>query len=114
MGKAILTCIGLKKTVLGWIFSDIQNSTKNQDELPDSNSEQILPSLMSEFEKCVVNSFEKVSKRANLMKKSLMKMNEKMDEIIENNVESSTSTEESIDKDDETSEENSMESSETE
>ncbi|WVY89824.1 hypothetical protein V8G54_035338 [Vigna mungo] len=80
IGKVILTCIGLKKTALGWIFSDVQ----------------------------------KVSKRASLMKKSLMKMNEKMDEIIKNYVESSTSTEESTDKDDEISEEDSMELSKAE
>ncbi|KOM47314.1 hypothetical protein LR48_Vigan07g101800 [Vigna angularis] len=70
IGKATLTCIGLKKTVLGWIFSD----------------------------------FEKTSKRAIKLKKSLMRMNEKMDEIIKNYEESSTSTEESTDEDDESSE----------
>ncbi|KOM48203.1 hypothetical protein LR48_Vigan07g190700 [Vigna angularis] len=113
IGKAILTCIGLKKIALGWIFSNEQDTTKNQDELHDSNNEHTLPSPMSEFEKFMAKRFEKVSKRANLMKKSLMKMNEKMDEIIEIYVESSTSIEESIDKDDETSEENSMDSSET-
>lgn len=64
IGKAILTCIGLKKTALGWIFSDVQDSTKNQDELPDTDSEQILPSPMYEFEKFVEKRFEMVSKKA--------------------------------------------------
>ncbi|WVZ14505.1 hypothetical protein V8G54_012071 [Vigna mungo] len=114
IGKATLTCIGLKKTALGWIFTNKQDSTKNQDELPDSDSEQILPSLMFEFQKFVANRFEKVSKRASLMKKSLIYMNEKMDESINNYVESSTSIEESTDEDDETSEEDFVESSETE
>ncbi|KOM50049.1 hypothetical protein LR48_Vigan08g087600 [Vigna angularis] len=90
IGKVTLTCIGLKKTALGWIFSDVQNSTNDQDALPDSDSEQILLSSKSEFEKFVVNKFEKVSKRARMMKKSLMRMNEKMDEIIKNYAESST------------------------
>ncbi|KOM34722.1 hypothetical protein LR48_Vigan02g087200 [Vigna angularis] len=96
IGKVTLTCIGLKKTALGCIFSDVQNSTNDQD-IPDSDSEQILLSPKSEFEKFVVNKFEKVSKRTSMMKKSLMGMNEKMDEIIKNYVESSTSTEGSTD-----------------
>ncbi|KOM34899.1 hypothetical protein LR48_Vigan02g104900 [Vigna angularis] len=97
IGKTTLTCIGLKKTTLGWIFSDIPCPTNDQDATPDSDSEQILLSPKSEFEKFVLNNFEKVSKRASMMKKSLMQMNNKMDEIIKNYVESSTSTEESTD-----------------
>ncbi|KOM47391.1 hypothetical protein LR48_Vigan07g109500 [Vigna angularis] len=103
IGKVTLTCIGLKKTVLGWIFSDVQNSTNDQDALPDSDSEQILLSPKSEFEKFVVNKFEKVSKSASMMKKSLMRMNEKMDEIIKNYAESATSTEKSTDEVEESS-----------
>ncbi|WVY93889.1 hypothetical protein V8G54_032977 [Vigna mungo] len=80
IGKETLTCIGLKRTTLGWIFSEIK----------------------------------KVFKRTNVMKKSLMDMNEKMDEIIKHYAESSTSTEESEREEvDETSEEDSVEPSET-
>ncbi|WVZ01077.1 hypothetical protein V8G54_027146 [Vigna mungo] len=71
IGKATLTCIGLKRIALRWIFSDEKDLTKGQDELPDSNSEQKLSSPMSEFERFVANRSEKVSKRASLMKKSL-------------------------------------------
>lgn len=39
IGKATLTCIGLKRTTLGWIFNDAQDSTKNKDELLDSDNE---------------------------------------------------------------------------
>ncbi|KOM29409.1 hypothetical protein LR48_Vigan662s000600 [Vigna angularis] len=85
------------RTALGWIFNDVQSPSKDQDEVPDSDSEQILLSPKFEFEKIVVNKFEKVSKRASMMKKSLIRMNEKMDEIIKNYVESSTSTKESTD-----------------
>ncbi|KOM54829.1 hypothetical protein LR48_Vigan10g072100 [Vigna angularis] len=95
IGKATLTCIGLKKTALGWIFSDIPCPTNDQDATPDSDGGQILLSPKSEFEKFVVNKFVTVSKRASMMKKSLMRMNNKMDEIIKNYVESFTSTEES-------------------
>lgn len=113
-GKATLTCIGLKKIVLGWIFSDVQSTIKEQDGVPNSDSEQILLSPKSEFEKFVVRKCEKVSKRASMMKKSLRGMNEKLDEIIKNYVQSSTSTEESTDEDDETSDEEAMETSESE
>ncbi|WVZ02098.1 hypothetical protein V8G54_022904 [Vigna mungo] len=90
IGKATLTCIGLKKIVLGWIFSDVQSIIKEQDGVPDFDSGQILLSPKSEFEKFVVRKFEKVSKRASMMKISLRGMNEKLDEIINNYVESST------------------------
>ncbi|WVZ26053.1 hypothetical protein V8G54_004597 [Vigna mungo] len=90
----------------GKLASVSTSFTKNQDELPDSDSEQMLPSPLFEFEKFIANRFEKASKR---------KMNEKMEEIIKNYVESSTSIEESANEDvDETSEEDSIESSETE
>ncbi|KOM49999.1 hypothetical protein LR48_Vigan08g082600 [Vigna angularis] len=114
IGKVTLTCIGLKKTALGWIFNDVQSPSKDQDEVPDSDSKQILLSSKSEFEKSMVKMFEKVSKRASMMKKSLMRINEKMDKIIKNYVESSTSTEESTDGVEESSDADSMESSETE
>ncbi|WVY90646.1 hypothetical protein V8G54_036160 [Vigna mungo] len=103
-----------KKTILGWIFRDVQTPAKDQDEIPDSDSESILLSPKSEFENLVVNKFKKTSERASKMKKSLMRMNEKMDEIIKNFVESSTSTEESTDEDDELSKEDSIEISESE
>ncbi|WVZ20519.1 hypothetical protein V8G54_007841 [Vigna mungo] len=90
-------------------FSDEQDSTKIQDELPDSDSEQKLPSPMSEYKRFVANRCEKVSKRASLMNKSLMDMNKKMDEIIKNYVENSTSIEESTYEDNESSEEDFME-----
>ncbi|KOM56047.1 hypothetical protein LR48_Vigan10g193900 [Vigna angularis] len=107
--KPTLTCICLKKTVLGWIFSDVQTTTKDKDEVFESDSEQISVSPKSEFEKIVVNKFEKSSKRVVKLKKSLMRMTQKMDEIIKNYVESSTSTEKSTYENDVSSEENSME-----
>lgn len=78
IGKTTLTCIGLKKTVLGWIFSDELNPAKVQDEQPNSDSGQELPSPMTEFERFIANRSEKVFKRASLMKKSLIRLNEKM------------------------------------
>ncbi|WVZ18311.1 hypothetical protein V8G54_005633 [Vigna mungo] len=96
------------------IFSDVQTTTKDQDEASDSDSKPNLLSPKSEFKNFVVNKFERTFKRASKMKKSLMLMNEKMDEIIKNYVESSTSTEESTDEDDDSSKEDSMESSEIE
>ncbi|WVZ21876.1 hypothetical protein V8G54_000420 [Vigna mungo] len=81
IGKATLTCIGLKRTALGWIF----------------------------------NRFKRASKRINILKKSIMTLNEKMDEIFKHYVEISTSSEESESEDvDDISEESSTESSESE
>ncbi|WVZ25861.1 hypothetical protein V8G54_004405 [Vigna mungo] len=115
IGKATLTCIGLKRTALGWIFGDELDPIKGRGELPDSDNEQELPPPNSEFERLVANRINKVFKRTNVMKDSLMDLNEKMDEIIKHYVESSTSTEgfesEEVD---ETSEEDSEELSETE
>ncbi|KOM55956.1 hypothetical protein LR48_Vigan10g184800 [Vigna angularis] len=76
---------------LGTVDADPHSSSAANDVEECSNSRPM-----------ITGGFEKVSKRDNLMKKSLMKMNEKMDEIIENYAESSASTEESIDKDGET------------
>ncbi|WVZ16159.1 hypothetical protein V8G54_009141, partial [Vigna mungo] len=59
----------------------------------DSDSEPTLLSPKLEFEKFVVNKFEKTSKSVSKMKKSLLRMNEKMNEIIKNYVESSISIE---------------------
>ncbi|WVZ23575.1 hypothetical protein V8G54_002119 [Vigna mungo] len=57
IGKAILTCIGLKKTALGWIFSDVLGPTKDQNEEPDFDNEKIFLSSESEFEKFVTYKF---------------------------------------------------------
>ncbi|KOM41259.1 hypothetical protein LR48_Vigan04g145700 [Vigna angularis] len=114
IGKAILTCIGLKKTAMGWIFSDEQIQVKNNDEVFDSDEEQVSFSLKSKFEKFVVKRFEKISKKANKMKKIVMSMEVKMNEIIKIYMETTTSTEESTDEDDESSKEDSMEISELE
>ncbi|KOM50010.1 hypothetical protein LR48_Vigan08g083700 [Vigna angularis] len=50
IGKAILTCIGLKKTALGWIFNDKQTSTKDKYDVSDFDSESTLKSPKSKFE----------------------------------------------------------------
>ncbi|KOM47760.1 hypothetical protein LR48_Vigan07g146400 [Vigna angularis] len=99
---------------MGWIFSDEQIQVKNNDEVFDSDEEQVSFSPKSEFEKFVVKRFEKTSKKANKMKKTVMRMEKKMDEIIKNYVETTTSIEESTDEDDESSKEDSMEISESE
>ncbi|KOM29431.1 hypothetical protein LR48_Vigan682s000500 [Vigna angularis] len=109
IGKAILTCISLKKTAMGWIFSDEQIQVKNNDEVFDSDEEQVSFSPKSEFKKFVVKRFEKISKKASKMKKTVISMEEKMNEIIKNYVETTTSTEESTDEDDESSKEDYME-----
>ncbi|WVZ22911.1 hypothetical protein V8G54_001455, partial [Vigna mungo] len=62
IGKATLTCIGLKRIALGWIFSDELYPTKGRGKLLDSDSEQELPSPNSEFERFVANRIKKVFK----------------------------------------------------
>ncbi|KOM42877.1 hypothetical protein LR48_Vigan05g048100 [Vigna angularis] len=94
---------------LGWVFSDEQTQIKDKDEVSDFDNEPISFSPKSEFERFVVNRFEKTFKRASKMKKSIIRMEKKMEEIIKNYVERSTSTEESTNEDDESSEEDSME-----
>ncbi|WVY89350.1 hypothetical protein V8G54_034864 [Vigna mungo] len=113
--KATLTCIGLKRTTLGWIFSDELDPTKGKETLFDShNDQEFLPSN-SEFERRVRDRFKNVLKRINILKKSLTTLNEKMDEIFKHYVESSTSSKESERKDvDDISEESSTESFESE
>ncbi|WVZ07820.1 hypothetical protein V8G54_021166 [Vigna mungo] len=88
IGKATLTCIGLKRTAPGW-FSVMRET------LFDSDSNKEFPPSNSEFERCVGDRFENASKRINILKKSLTTLNEKMDEIFKHYVDCSTSSEES-------------------
>ncbi|WVY95178.1 hypothetical protein V8G54_034266 [Vigna mungo] len=104
IGKATLTCIGLKRTTSGWIFSDELNSAKGKETLVDSDSDQDFPPSKSN-----------ASKRINTLKKSLTTLHEKMDEIFKHCVDISTSSKESKREDvDEVSEESFTESSESE
>lgn len=114
IGKATLTCLGLKRTTLGWIFNDELDPTKGKETLLDSNSDQEFPPSYSEFERRVGNKFKKASKRINTLNKYLTTLNEKMDEIFKHYVEISTSSEESEKKDvDGISEESPTETSES-
>ncbi|WVZ03976.1 hypothetical protein V8G54_024782 [Vigna mungo] len=89
-------CIGLKRTTLGWFFSDEVDSTKGKETLFDSDSDQEFPPSNSEFEKRVGDRFERASKRINTLKKTLMTLNVKMDDIFKHYVDISTSLEESV------------------
>ncbi|WVY96687.1 hypothetical protein V8G54_028838, partial [Vigna mungo] len=77
--KATLTCIGLKKTAIGWYFSDEVDSIKGKEILFDSDNDQEFPPSNSEFEKRVGEGFERATKRINALKKTLTTLNEKMD-----------------------------------
>ncbi|WVZ15495.1 hypothetical protein V8G54_013061, partial [Vigna mungo] len=111
IGKATLTCIGLKRTTLGWIFSDQFDPIKGKETLFASDNDQEFPPSYSEFEKRVGDRFKNASKRINFLKKSLTTLNEKMVEIFKHYVESSTSSKESEREDvDDISEESSTES----
>ncbi|KOM47928.1 hypothetical protein LR48_Vigan07g163200 [Vigna angularis] len=112
IGKAILTCIGMKNTTNGWVFSDVQNQYGNTEELSEFDDDSISFSPKSKFERFVMNKFKKVSERTGKMRNSLFIMEKKL-ELIKNCVYSSSSTEESSE-DDESSEENSMEKSKLE
>ncbi|WVZ16751.1 hypothetical protein V8G54_009733 [Vigna mungo] len=115
IGKTTLTCIGLKKTALGWYFKDEVDSAKGKETLLDFDSDQEFPPPNSEFEKCVGDRLERATKRINTLKNTLSTLNKKMDEIFKHYVDISTSSEESVRKDvDEISEESSTESSESE
>ncbi|KOM35023.1 hypothetical protein LR48_Vigan02g117300 [Vigna angularis] len=108
IGKAILTCIRLKKTTLGCIFSDDQTQTRDKDELSDSENDHVSFSPKSKFERFVTNKSKKSFGKTNKMKRLVKRMERKMEEIIKNYVKSFTSTEES-DENDKSSEEDSME-----
>lgn len=114
IGKATLTCIGLKKTTFGWCFIDEAGPTKEKETLLDYDSNQEFPPPNSEFEKRVGDRLKRVTKRINSIKKTLFTLNEKMDEILKHYVDVSSSSEESVRVDaDEISEESSIESSES-
>ncbi|WVZ19475.1 hypothetical protein V8G54_006797 [Vigna mungo] len=114
IGKSTLSCIGLKRTTLGWFFSDEVDSTKGKEILFDSDSDQEFPPPNSEFEKRVGYRFERVTKRINTLKKSLMTLIDKMDEIFKHYADISTSSEGSVREDvDDISEESSTESLES-
>ncbi|WVZ22324.1 hypothetical protein V8G54_000868, partial [Vigna mungo] len=88
-------------------------NSRDNDEIVNSNNEQVSFTPKSEFERFLINKYEKTSKKASNMKKYVTRMEKKMEEIIKNYVESSTSTEESTYENDESSEEDSMEMSES-
>ncbi|WVZ25981.1 hypothetical protein V8G54_004525 [Vigna mungo] len=94
IGKATLTCIGMKRTPLGWVFRDESNSTKMEETTEEYGSDQESAPSNSEFEKRVEERFKKASKRVNILSKSLKTLNEKMDDIFKHFIEISSSSEE--------------------
>lgn len=99
IGKAILTCIGLKKTADDRVFKNVRNPIKS---VTDSRENSTSFTPMSEFERYVVDQFKRTSERIL-----------KLDELIKNYIDSSSSTEES-ENDDESSEEYFMDESNSE
>ncbi|KOM35033.1 hypothetical protein LR48_Vigan02g118300 [Vigna angularis] len=107
IGKAILTCIGMKKIIDGWVFRDVKAQARNIAKLSDSNDNSISFTPRCEFERFVMNKFKRTSKRTRKLKKFVFRMENKMDELIKNYLDSSSSTEGS-DEDEESSEEDSV------
>ncbi|WVY94883.1 hypothetical protein V8G54_033972 [Vigna mungo] len=62
IGKATLTCIGLKRTIIGWIFSDEPNRTKRKKTSSCYNSDQEFTHGNTEFERRVGNRFKMTTK----------------------------------------------------
>lgn len=71
-GKAILTCIGLKRTTIGWIFSDEPDPTKGRSDSHDFDNKKELPPSNSEFKRFVGNRVKKVFKRTDKKRCLLM------------------------------------------
>ncbi|WVY95246.1 hypothetical protein V8G54_034334 [Vigna mungo] len=94
IGKATLTCIGMKKTSQGWVFCD--ENVVQDEKIPreDNVSDEEFETLNSEFEIRVNDSFKRASKRINIFNNSLAKLHEKMDILFKNYVEVSSSSEE--------------------
>ncbi|WVZ17293.1 hypothetical protein V8G54_010275 [Vigna mungo] len=112
IGKTTLTCIGLKKNVDGWVFKDVQTpivnvtGPSNSDETPSSFTPH------TEFERYVMEHFQRTSTRILKVEKSIFIIEKKVDEIVENYTRSASSTDKSDDKE-ETTKEDSMETSDS-
>ncbi|KOM26788.1 hypothetical protein LR48_Vigan317s000900 [Vigna angularis] len=101
IGKAILTFIGLKKTTDDWIFKDVQNPVRSLNNIEESST-SFTPK--SEFERYIVEIFERTFKKIWKLENSLVQMENKVNKLIKNYVDSS-STEISDDTDDSSEEE---------
>ncbi|WVZ21619.1 hypothetical protein V8G54_008941 [Vigna mungo] len=65
IGKATLTCIGMKKTPQGWLFSYEEDSLKGKESSVNHDSDQEFGSPKSEFETRVNDRFKRTTKRIN-------------------------------------------------
>lgn len=111
--KAILTCIGMKKTADDWVFRDVQTQTRNEAEMSDSDDKSVSFTPRYEFERFVMSRFRRTYGKAGMLKKSMFRMEKKMDKLIKNYVDNSSLIERSHE-DDESIEEDSMDESESE
>ncbi|WVZ24670.1 hypothetical protein V8G54_003214 [Vigna mungo] len=93
IGKATITCIGMKKTSQGWIFSD-ENVVQNEKlQRKNNDSDEEFKTSNSEFEIRVDNRFNRTSKRINNFNNSLAKLHEKIDILFKHFIEVSSSSE---------------------
>ncbi|WVZ24355.1 hypothetical protein V8G54_002899 [Vigna mungo] len=99
IGKATITCIGMKKTPKGWVFSDENVLQKEKVPPVNKDSDEELGSLNSEFEIRVNDKFKRTSKRINNFNNSLTTLHEKMDILFKHYIEISSSSEESVRRD---------------
>ncbi|KOM48373.1 hypothetical protein LR48_Vigan07g207700 [Vigna angularis] len=104
IGKAILTCIGMKKNDDGWAFRDVQTQVRSKVEMFDYDENSMSFTPESEFERNIVNTFKRIFEKSLKLEKSLFRMENKVDKLIKNYVDSSSSIEVSDD-DDKSSEE---------
>ncbi|KOM48092.1 hypothetical protein LR48_Vigan07g179600 [Vigna angularis] len=102
-----------KKQIYKDSLRDYQTQVISKAELSDSDENFISFTLEFEFERYVVNIFERTSEKSVKLEKSVFRMENKMDELIKNYVDSSSSTEVSDDND-ESSEEDFMDESNSE
>lgn len=98
--KAILTCTGLKKTVDGWVFRDVQTLVRSITESSNFGENSFSFTSKSKFQRYVMDQFKRTSKRILKLEKSVFWIKNKVDELIENYIDSSSSKEESDDDED--------------
>lgn len=79
ISKAILTCIGLKKTLDSWCFRDEQTFVTNLANPPISDEDHFTFIPQTDFEKYVVERFKKTSERIQRVEKSLFRLEKKVD-----------------------------------
>ncbi|KAG2384652.1 hypothetical protein LR48_Vigan10g123600 [Vigna angularis] len=74
IGKAALTFINLKKTEDGWVFKDVRTPILDVDETPSTFTPH------TEFERFVVDQFQRLSTRISKVEKTMIMIHKKVDE----------------------------------